>query len=176
MKIIVVPHDPGWAAKFLRESALVKLALGPGVVEIHHIGSTAISTIYAKPIVDMLAVVRTIDEVDGRNEAMAALGYEAMGELGIPGRRYFRKDDASGMREYQVHTFAADSGEIERHLAFRDFIRAHAEPARQYSDLKRRLAEQFPEDIEGYMAGKDAFVKEMQHRALAWRATKPTSR
>lgn len=169
MRVVVVPHDPAWAEKFSRESKLVAAALEPAVTTIHHIGSTAIATIHAKPVIDMLAEVTSLDEVDARIQGMVELGYESMGECGIPRRRYFRKCDERGFREYQVHAFLAGSEETVRHLAFRDFMRAHPEEAQRYSELKRRLAAAHPEDIDGYMAGKDAFIKEMQRRALAWR-------
>jgi len=169
MNVLVVPHDSLWFAKFACESIEVIRAMGETALAIHHIGSTSIPGIHAKPVVDMLGVARAIDEVDACNMAMATLGYEAMGEYGIPGRRYFRKDNASGAREFHLHVFAAGSSEIERHLAFRDYLRAHAELAAEYSELKRRLARECQSTIDLYMAGKDAFVKEMERRALAWR-------
>ncbi len=168
MEVVVEQHNPGWAGKFDRESQLVARALDPTVVAIHHIGSTAIPTIYAKPIIDMLVEVTSVDEVDSRNVAMASLG-EAMGEFGIAGRRYFLKDSDAGIREYQVHAFVAGSAEIERHIAFRDFMQARPELAKRYSDLKRALADEHRRDIDQYVAGKDVFIKAMERKALAWR-------
>jgi len=169
VNVVVVPHDPNWFAKFSRESTAVLRALGDTVLAVHHVGSTSIAGVYAKPIVDMLGEVRELGSVDARNEAMADLGYEAMGECGIPGRRYFRKNNALGEREFNVHLFAAGSAAIERHLAFRDFLRAHEDLAAEYSELKRRLARQHPDSIDLYMDGKDAFVKEIERQAVAWR-------
>ena len=169
MNVVVVPHDPNWFAKFARESIEVLRALGDTVLAVHHVGSTSIAGIHAKPIVDILVEVQQLGSVDARNEAMADLGYEAMGECGIPGRRYFRKNNALGEREFNVHLFAAGSAAIERHLAFRDFLRAHEGLAAEYSELKRRLARQHPDSIDLYMDGKDAFVKEMERQAVAWR-------
>jgi GrpB-like predicted nucleotidyltransferase (UPF0157 family) len=155
---------------FRTESDLVCQALGPNAVAIHHIGSTSIPCIFAKPIIDMLVEATDINTIDSRNAAMEAIGYEVMGECGIPGRRYFRKDDAEGIRTHHVHTFAAGTHGIERHLAFRDFMRAHPTFAEQYSDLKRKLARAYPDSIEQYMDGKDGFMKEMERRAAQWRA------
>ena len=118
---------------FSIESKMVAQALRSTVVAVHHIGSTAIPAIYAKPIIDLLVEVADIDDVDAHNPAMVALGYEALGEYGIPGRRYFRKGDEAGVRTHQVHTFEAGSPEVERHLAFRDFMLEHPVWARQYS-------------------------------------------
>jgi GrpB-like predicted nucleotidyltransferase (UPF0157 family) len=99
---------------------------------------------------------------------MAALGYRAWGEFGLPGRRFFTKDE-SGTRTHNVHVYGAGNPEIERHLAFRDYMISHPEQARAYGLLKRELARRFPTDFESYMDGKDAFVKERERRALAWR-------
>jgi GrpB-like predicted nucleotidyltransferase (UPF0157 family) len=96
---------------------------------------------------------------------MNTLGYEAMGEFGIPGRRYFRKNDEEGIRTRQVHIFQSGSPQITRHLAFRDYLIAHPEDARSYSELKRRLAEEHPLNPDAYMGGKDAFIKDIDRRA-----------
>jgi GrpB-like predicted nucleotidyltransferase (UPF0157 family) len=90
-KVEVVPHDPKWRSAFEVESNQVAEALGENVVAVHHIGSTAIPGIYAKPIIDLLVEVKDIVQVDRQSLSMQALGYEVMGEYGIPGRRYFRK-------------------------------------------------------------------------------------
>ena len=168
-KVEVVPHDPEWRKAFEAEAKNVKDALGDIVVAIHHIGSTSIPNIYAKPVIDMLVEITDIMRVDERSSAMGSLGYEVMGEFGIPGRRYFRKDDQNGVRTHQIHTFEAGSDQVIRHLAFRDYMIAHPEEAQRYSDLKRELAAENAHDSEAYMDGKDAFIKEMDRRADAWR-------
>jgi GrpB-like predicted nucleotidyltransferase (UPF0157 family) len=168
IRVEVVPHNPIWRNEFERESKQVTLALGD-VVAVHHIGSTAIPNIYARPVIDLLVEVNDITQVDERSSAMEALGYAAMGEFGLPGRRYFRKDNEAGVRTHHVHTFAAASPEIERHLAFRDYMIAHPEDAQQYSELKRALVKKLHgSDIEGYMDGKDGFIKQIEKRAVAW--------
>lgn len=167
--VFLVPYDPCWPAEFAQESSAVAMAFGNLLMAIHHIGSTAIPGIRAKPIIDMLAVVTDIAKVDERNSELQALGYEAMGEFGIPGRRYFRKDDATGNRTHQIHAFQLGSPQVERHLAFRDFMKVHREFAEQYDALKGRLAGLHPDDIAGYTAGKDEFIKAMDARAAVWR-------
>ena len=171
-KVEVVPHNPQWRDAFEAEAKQVAAALGENVVAIHHIGSTAIPDIYAKPVVDLLVEVRDITEVDGRSSAMESLGYEVMGEYGIPGRRYFRKDSREGIRTHNIHAFEAGSAEVERHLAFRDYMIAHPGDAQRYSELKRKLAEEHPRSMDGYMDGKDGFIKEMDRRAAQWRRSR----
>ena len=170
-KVEVVPHDPQWRDAFEAEAKHVAAALGENVVAIHHIGSTAIPNIYAKPVVDLLVEVRDIAEVDGRSSLMESLGYEVMGEYGIPGRRYFRKDNREGIRTHHVHAFEAGSAEVSRHLAFRDYMIAHPGDAQRYSELKRKLAAEHPQSPDGYMDGKDGFIKEMDRRAARWRTS-----
>jgi GrpB-like predicted nucleotidyltransferase (UPF0157 family)/RimJ/RimL family protein N-acetyltransferase len=169
-RVYLVPHDPQWAVEFERESSLVRNALGDLLVAIHHIGSTAIPGISAKPIIDMLAVAGDVAQLDAKEPEMKALGYEALGEFGIAGRRYFRKDDALGKRTHQIHAFQIGSPQIERHLAFRDYLRAHPQPAHQYDVLNQRLAELHASDISAYTDGKDAFIAEIDVRAAACRA------
>lgn len=167
-KVEVVPHNPRWRSAFEAEAKHIGAALGENVVAIHHIGSTAIPDIYAKPVIDLLVEVVNITEVDERSSAMEALGYEAMGGFGIPGRRYFRKDNQEGIRTYQIHAFDAGSAQIDRHLTFRDYMIAHPEDARKYSELKRKLAKEHSQSIDGYMDGKDSFIKEIDRKALRW--------
>ena len=170
-EVKVLPHDPRWRDAFEAEAQQVAAALGENVLAVHHIGSTAIPDIYAKPVVDLLVEVRDITGVDGRSSAMESLGYEVMGEYGIPGRRYFRKDTPEGIRTHHLHAFEAGSAEVERHLAFRDYMLAHPGDAQRYSELKRRLAEEHPQDLDGYMDGKDGFIREMDRRAARWRTS-----
>lgn len=169
----VVPHDPRWRDAFEAEAKQVAAALGENAVAIHHAGSTAIPGIHAKPIIDLLVEVRDVAETDARSAAMASLGYQVMGEYGMPGRRYFRKDGADGTRTHHVHAFLAGSGEVERHLAFRDYLIAHPADARRYGELKRKLAAEHPRDADAYMDGKDGFIREMDRRAAEWRASHP---
>lgn len=166
--VVVVPHDPRWRDLFEVEAQHIAAALGENAVAIHHIGSTAIPDIHAKPIVDLLVEVRDIAETDGRSARMESLGYQVMGEYGIPGRRYFRKDGPDGSRTHHVHAFRAGSDEVKRHLAFRDYMIAHPVDAQRYGELKQKLAEEHPHSMDAYMDGKDGFIKEMERRAARW--------
>ena len=165
MRVRMVPHDPKWRHEFQREAARISAATGSNAVTAYHVGSTAIPTVYAKPIIDILLVVQDLAALDEKQLEMEALGYEARGEYGIAGRRFFRRDDKHGDRTHQVHAFEDGSPQIARHLAFRDYMIAHPETAQEYSDLKRELAAKHPEDIEAYMDGKDEFIQEVDKRA-----------
>ena len=133
---VTVPYQACRPQAYEKEAARLKEVLSGLLVSIHHIGSTAVPGLAAKPIIDILPVVTEITAVDGLRYAFAALSYEYMGEFGIPGRRYLRKGGAH--RTHQVHIFGAESQyEIERHLAVRDYLRMHPLKADAYAALKR---------------------------------------
>jgi len=172
--IVVSEYDEQWPELFQAEADLLRRVFGELLVDIHHIGSTSVPGLRAKPVIDMLPVVRDIEEVDTLNDKMRELGYEPMAELGLPGRRYFRK--GGDRRTHHVHVYGVDNrSEIERHLAVRDYLRAHPDAAKEYGDLKANLARSSP-DIEAYMDGKDAFVKCLEKKALAWTRARNTGR
>ena len=161
MRVVGAPHDPRWKNAFTSEAQEIRRVLGQNCLSIHHMGSTAIPGILAKPVIDLLVGVTDLNELDHCSPKMVGLGYEAMGERGIPGRRYFRKDLEPGLRTHNVHAFEEGSTGLDRHIAFRDYMLSHPADAREYSDLKQALAEQLPNDIEGYMDGKDAYMKKL---------------
>ena len=168
--LTVEPHRNSWSRDFEVEAARVQDALGSALNALYHIGSTAIPGIYAKPIIDILADVTSLEAVDGRVHEMQTLEYEFMGEFGIPGRRFFRKSDANGMRTHQLHAFVHQSPDIDRHLAFRDYLIAHPDTAQAYSELKRGLVQTCNGNLEAYLSGKDAFIKDVEQKALYWKA------
>ncbi|OMD63331.1 hypothetical protein BSK62_21615 [Paenibacillus odorifer] len=167
MKVTVTEFNEQWSLMFNEEAQKIKDIFADALVDIHHIGSTSVPGLKAKPIIDIMPVVRNIEAVDGFNQQMTALGYECMGEFGISGRRYFRKGGNS--RTHHVHVFQMDNKiDIGRHLAVRDYLRSHPEAVKQYGDLKDTLAKQFPEDIGAYIDGKEEFVVNLEKTAYEW--------
>ena len=169
MRVEVVKHNPAWRSLFDIEARHIQEVFGDNLNAVYHIGSTSVPGLFAKPIIDIMPVVRDIEKVDAYNPQMVSLGYEPMGEFGIPGRRYFRKGE--DIRTHHVHVFQAGDVNVDRHLAFRDYLRAHPDEADIYGALKRELAAMFPTDMESYIQGKDALVKELEHKAVNWVAS-----
>lgn len=167
--IVLAPHNAAWAAAFEREAATISHALSDLPIELHHIGSTAIPRIVAKPVIDMLGDVPALDALDASTHRLTALGYEALGEFGIPGRRYFRKNARDHARTHQLHCFASNSLEIRRHLDFRDYLLAFPEAAAAYATLKQQLTARCGSDMEVYSDGKTEFIRAIERRAGAWR-------
>ncbi len=166
-RVEVVPPDPNWPDMYRAEAHAIASLLGQELMAIHHIGSTAIPGIKAKPAIDIMVEVRVIKKMDDYDDAMIELGYQPMGEYGIPGRRFFRKPDEF-TRTHHVHTYGVGHPEIPRHLNFRDYLTAHPGEARAYSRLKEDLARGFPEDTESYTEGKSEFIREVDAKARAW--------
>jgi GrpB-like predicted nucleotidyltransferase (UPF0157 family) len=163
-KVILLPHDPNWTNQYLEEAERLADVLSSEMIAIHHMGSTAIPAIYAKPIIDILVVVKDINRIDPYNNQMALIGYTPRGEHGIPGRRYFSKDKA-GVHTHHVHIFQAGNSEIDRHLGFRDYLRLHPDDALAYSQLKEDLANIFADNVDQYTEAKSDFIRCIEEKS-----------
>lgn len=166
MKIQVVEYSADWPAMFEQEKEDILGKVNEAVVALHHIGSTAVQGLSAKPIIDMLMETSSLELLDEHTFALEALGYEGLGEFGIPGRRYFRK--GGNHRTHQIHAFATGDPGLRRHLAFRDYLRAHPEICKDYDQLKRKVVETCQQDIDKYCEGKNDFIQRHEALALEW--------
>ena len=168
IKVELAPHSANWEPAAREETLRLHQALEASLVQVHHIGSTAIPGIHAKPIIDLMPVVRAVAELDAKQSVFLRLGYQYWGEYGIPGRRYCTLDEPStGRRKFQLHCFAAGSSEIERHLAFRDYLRANPAKAQEYDQEKRRCRDLHPDDSHAYSDAKADWIAAQLAEALA---------
>ncbi len=165
--VVLAPHDPAWAAAAEREGARLARALGDLIVRVHHVGSTAIPGICAKPILDLIPVVRSLASLEKARATLKALGYAWWGEYVLSGRRFFTLSDDRGLRVVHAHAYEEGSEEITRHLAVRDHVRAHPEIARAYDAAKARARALHPDDSLAYSREKHAFLQQLQAEALA---------
>ncbi len=173
MQVIVVEYNPAWPPAFEEEATRLRETLGDLLIDVQHIGSTAVPGLRAKPILDISLEVDQLVHLDTQNLSMQHLGYEVMGEYGIPGRRYFRK--GGDQRTHHIHAFASGDPGLFRHLAFRDYLRAHPNIAEAYGQLKWEIAQSCNHDLEEYCDKKDPFVKLHESKALAWYYAQKTS-
>ena len=135
--VILAPYNTDWPE--IAEGYAERLrTLGSVLVEVHHIGSTSVEGLASKPIIDLMPVVTDLFNLDKKRDRVEALGYDWHGGLGISGRRYCTLSDEHGKRIVQVHFFVEDTADVVRHLAFRDYLRAHGEVAHAYEKEKRR--------------------------------------
>jgi GrpB-like predicted nucleotidyltransferase (UPF0157 family) len=166
--IEVVPYDPTWPARFEEERRLLEGVLGSWLEGgIHHVGSTAVPGLPAKPVIDILAGVRDREEARAAFDLLAALGY-----CYFPYRsdemHWFCKPSPA-FRTHHLHLVEPGESRFAAELAFRDELRSHPETAAEYAALKLRLAERYRDDREAYTEGKAGFIEAIVARAAATR-------
>ena len=165
--IRIVDHDPQWPLLAQEELRRVADALGDSAVRLEHVGSTSVPGLGAKPIIDMQVSVVDIERVDDYVGPLEALGYLFAPDPAFPDYHYFAKPHARP-RSHHLHVCQAASHQELRHVAVRDFLRAHPDEAARYEELKRTLVREHPEDRLAYVAGKDGHMIEIEARALRW--------
>ena len=168
--VVLAPHDPDWARMAEAEAARLTTALGDVLVAVHHMGSTAIPGIAAKPTVDLMPVVTGLEALEARRSAIEALGYLWRGEFGIPERRYCVLE-RDGKRIFHTHFFVDGHANVARQLLFRDYLRAHRDEALAYEAIKREAAAAHPYNSLAYNDHKSALIVACQERARAWAAS-----
>jgi len=134
----------------------VKAHLGALVIQVEHIGSTAVPGLFAKPVIDMDVVLASESDIPEAIRRLATLGYAHEGELGIAGRHAFRWP--SGEARHHLYVLAADAPELRRHLDFRNALRADRTVRDAYSELKKSLSLRYPHDRQAYTEAKSAFI------------------
>jgi GrpB-like predicted nucleotidyltransferase (UPF0157 family)/broad-specificity NMP kinase len=152
----VVPYDPAWPAAYQAEEARLRAALGDQVVAIHHIGSTAVPNLDAKPIIDILVAVHRLEDAVACIPPLRQLGYAFIDYPQNRDRRFFRKGKP---RSHHLHIVEQDSPDLGDKLAFRDALRADPDLRQGYADLKTQLATHYKDDRATYSERKTAFVK-----------------
>ena len=160
----VVDYDESWRDAFERVRQDLELALGSAALAVHHIGSTSVPGMRAKPVIDVLVEVSELELIEQRMPAFAALGYQARGDYGIPGRLYFSRSATGDRLPVHVHAYRRGDPQVARHLSFRDSLREHPEMAREYSELKTSLAAAHAHDRDAYQAGKADFIAAVESR------------
>lgn len=160
-------YSPEWELEFKEEAKRLREILKDELVTIYHIGSTSIPGLASKAIIDLLPVVRNLEYVDIYKYVFEEAGYEIWGEYGISGRRYFSRT-LGGYRTHNIHVYQAGNREIDRHIAFCEYLRSHNKECKEYEDLKRKLYAKHPLDIEAYKLGKNTWIKQMEQVALKW--------
>jgi GrpB-like predicted nucleotidyltransferase (UPF0157 family) len=172
-KVELTVHDPRWSAAAQTEASVLRAALGPNLLAVHHVGSTAIPGLRAKPILDLLPVVQNLGEVDLKRKDLERVGYEWWGEFGLVGRRYATKNEPStGRRLIQLHCYGVGAPDIDRHLAFRDYLRRNPQVVASYEDEKARCLALHPDNSHEYGACKSAWIDAVEAAAVAeWRSS-----
>lgn len=159
--VVIADYNSEWPAQFAVLASTAVAALGPILLRVEHVGSTAVPGLPAKPVIDLDAVVSAGAVLEAVRR-LAAVGYAHKGDQGIPGREAFRPPE--GAIPHHLYVCPSDSPELAAHLRFRDALRADGQLAAEYARLKRDLAARFGADRVGYSEAKTAFVRAV----LAW--------
>lgn len=163
--IVVTPYSPEWPRMFEAEAIKIREALGNACIAIHHVGSTSVPGLIAKPVIDIIGVVKDFEKVI---EPLEGLGFKYKGEYNIPMRCYFNRSEGI---DTNLHVYKEGHPEIELNLLFRDYLRQHPEAKNEYGKLKEDLLkekssyEKNNSLFTGYNLGKDAFIRKILQTA-----------
>ena len=164
--IVVLPYDQKWQQDFLdiKNELVAALEISPEhgslALAIEHVGSTSVPGLSAKQIIDIDIVAKACD-VEAAIQALAGIGYNHEGNLGIPGREAFGYSGKEHLRQHHLYLCQEDSPELKRHLAFRDYLRTHPLAVEEYSHIKLEAARLFPHDIDGYINYKSPVIEKI---------------
>ena len=154
----VVPYRPVWKDLFRSEAVKLRSALGNHLLQIEHVGSTSIEGMDAKPIIDIIVALKSLDKTKALVPVLQTLGYNHKEDDDVPSRAFFVKGSPS-QRTYHLSLTELESGYWKAHILFRDYLQTHGEVAEEYRLLKRELVEQYSDDRGSYTAGKEIFVE-----------------
>jgi len=169
-RISIVPYNPEWPGLFENEAEFLWRKLPRSlVVKIEHFGSTAIPELAAKPVIDILVEVSSLEETKKQiAPVLESEGYDYFWRTDdLPAYAWFIKRNPEGERTHHIHMVEADSKLWDR-LFFRDYLREFPDEAKRYEELKRFLSEQYPNDRAAYTAGKAEFVVPLTERAVQY--------
>jgi len=166
----IVPYDATWPDAFAAEAVRIRQALGPIALRIDHNGSTSIPGLAAKPIIDIQMSVKSLRPSEAYREPLRSLGYVHVPHTDDSFCPFFHRP-ARWPHTHHLHVVEAGGAEERRTLAFRDYLRDHADQARQYEQLKVDLAAQLTpkddESREAYARAKTDFIERIIAIALA---------
>ncbi|MCD6040014.1 MAG: grpB 3 [Gammaproteobacteria bacterium] len=166
-KAEIIPYNNKWPDIFRQEAKKIQLVLGNIIKKIHHIGSTAIPNMPAKPIIDMILECEDISKIEKIKIGLQPLGYLYFSRQIIPYRSFFTRRHAEEMG-FHLHIYEQGDPQIKRHVNFRDYMLTHLDDAKVYAELKLKLAKQFKEDINNYVIGKDKLIQQIDPKAKLW--------
>lgn len=164
--IVVVDYDPGWPEVFEQLRARLRPVVSDFALAVEHMGSTSVPGLAAKPIIDISVVVSAEVDVSVAIERLVTLGYVHRGNLGIEGREAFH--NPPGLPQHHLYVCPRGSLGLINPLAVRDYLRTHPETAQAYGDLKKKLASEFPDDIESYVDGKTDLILQILRDVGFW--------
>lgn len=149
-----------WAKDYEKEKKLLKEVLGDRALEIHHVGSTSIKGLNAKPIIDILVAIEDLNMIEEIEELLKEYNYSNRGHQGVEDRYFFAKGPEEARTHY-IHFVEPNNNTYYNLVLFKKYLIEHEEYIKKYCDLKQELAEKYPDDRKKYTAGKSEFISEV---------------
>ena len=160
-RVAVVPYEEMWKTAFGEIKNEIEAEIGDLILGIEHVGSTSVEGMSAKPCIDMDVIIKDYSVLDEIVRRLGAIGYIHEGDLGIKGREAFKYADKPHLMMHHLYVCPQDSEELRRHITFRDFLRHNPEAVREYSLVKEKAAELYPDDIDQYIEYKSPCIEEL---------------
>ena len=160
-KVTVLPYDEGWRSDFEKIKNELENAIGDMVIAIEHVGSTSVQGMSAKPCIDIDVVIKDYSVFDIIVSKLADIGYIHEGDLGIKDREAFKYTDKPHLQSHHLYVCPQYSAELHRHITFRDYLRTHPEAVNEYSKVKEKAAQLFPDDIDSYIEFKSPCIAKL---------------
>ena len=164
--VYILDYDPSWPLAFAAEQRRLCEALSMPETDVEHIGSTAVPGLEAKPVIDLMLGALAFPPSEALTSRLQVIGYEALGEAGVPERLYFRRRAPDA---FNLHVVRRNGDHWISNLALRDYLRAHPSEQRHYAQAKREAIALGRNTLISYSEGKAAIVSELTHRARKWR-------
>jgi len=161
----LIHYDPSWAKRYDEEAAHLTRLFSDHLVSIHHVGSTSIPNIMAKPEIDILVVLDGVDHMEQYAEGMVTLGYDVRGEAPVKGWFYYSKN-VNGRRTHKVHVCSVGHKTVWEKLMFKDYMRRNPTRAEEYGKLKVALEAANKGGMAEYLEAKAPFIQETLHLAI----------
>ncbi len=166
-KLKIVDHEPEWHTVFQDLKEIYLKHLDDLIVDVEHVGSTAIPGLCAKPCLDIDLVIEDYSDFQAVIDGLSDLGYRHQGDLGISGREAFKRIDnkvpwdstESKKMDHHLYVCPKGSDELKRHIAFRDHLKENPELKEEYGKLKKRLVSKYRRDRQAYTEAKTKFIE-----------------
>ena len=157
-KVIVMPYDKEWQTDFEKIKFELENAIGDLILGIEHVGSTSVQGMSAKPSIDIDVIIKDYSVFDIIVSRLADIGYIHEGNLGIKDREAFKYTDKPHLQTHHLYVCPQYSAELHRHITFRAYLRTHPEAVNEYSKVKEKAAQLFPDNIDKYMEYKSPCI------------------
>jgi GrpB-like predicted nucleotidyltransferase (UPF0157 family) len=172
-KYSIVPYRNEWPRMYKAEAGVLRAALEDDIIDIEHVGGTAVPGLTSKPTIDILVIVKDLKKIDAYEFSLKSIGYDALGAWVVEHSRFFKKDridkDGRAERLVNLHVFPEEHPATLPMIDVRDYLIAHPEEAGRYGEFKEKLFRQYPNNCLAYQEDKKSFIAELAKKASRWK-------